>query len=257
MINKEKEEGDDIELESVSLTPSSSSDSALSCAEAEEAADLRALYRTQSCSVCFFTATGTQTIVIPCRCWSIADEIHDTCLREIIEHTGSLCCPRCGVQYTFEPRVWTGRWNPRRVRWSMRVRGAIEAAIALFAYGVAATALLAILTLSAPLEWYVSLAIAAAAPLVAFGMVAYACCAVQMCRHRADCACYDCRLGHAPLLAGPSAGQPWLYGFFLLGVPPAAWLFGIVVVAMLIRRRARRYYARRVMEAHVVRGVVK
>lgn len=241
------------EFETISLTPSSASESALSGNE-----EVAAMYRTHACCVCGFTSTEDQRVFLPCPCQSETDGddnamYHDTCLREIIEHSGNLCCPLCGDAYQFEPRVWTGRWAPRRVRWSMRLRCAIEVALSLFVLHLVVLALIPPLQIGTALNGWIVLAISYSIVLTICGgilYVYYVCC---MCLHSDACRCSDCRMGHAPLLVRP-ADQPWLYGLFVIGVPPLVWLFFIAVCILLLQRRARRYYARKVMAAHIVRS---
>lgn len=249
MEEKEKEEMNPMEL--VSLTESSASE-----------VDARLTYEDViQCSMCHARQTKQVeedvplcVVSVPCACMSMEQKRCNECWRKTVENAGSLSCSLCGAPFTLELKAWRGKWNVRSVQWKMRLRGVLEVLFLLFFLHAMVIPLSLILWYFTREPWWLMLLASYGAVLTINGFLFYAYYAVQMCRHPPRCNCRSCAMGNRPLLTYPE--NCWyLYVFFLFGMPPIVWLFGIVIWAVFLEHRARQYYIRQCMKSFILRVV--
>ena len=241
------------------LVPFSSSDSS----SPETPPTMVMTHRTRICCVCGSVATKTLEedtvmirVLLPCACQPSEKERCEDCLRAMIEHTGSLLCKDCGAPYRLEPKVGKAKWNVRHVRWGMRIHGIVDVLFLLLILHCLVIPLFWITTRW--MAWTIALPSAYVLALTIDGFLLYLYYAIQMIRHRSCIihpeACRSCAVGNGPFLTYPESCSV-LYAFFLIGTPPVLFLFCLVIAIAILNRRARQYYARRTMEAFVIRGL--
>lgn len=238
------------------LVPLSSSDSS-------STETVKMTHRIRRCCVCNTEASTTLDqdtvmirVLLPCACQPQEKERCEDCLRAMVEHTGSLLCGDCGAPYRLEPKVGKAKWNVRHVRWGMRIHGVVDV---LFLLLILHCLVIPLFWIGVRwITWTIALPSAYVLSLTIFGFLLYVYYAIQMIRHR-SCnqhpeGCRSCAMGNGPFLTYPDSCAV-LYAFFLIGTPPVLFLFCLIIAIAILNRRARQYYARRTMEAFVIRGV--
>ena len=248
-MDKEKIEDDLMPMEVISLIESSASEM-----------ESRLHYEKEVvCCICHAKQTKQVEedvplciVSVPCACMPIEQRRCGECWCKTVENAASLSCPSCDAPYTLEPKVWRGKWNARRVRWKMRLRGVLEFFFLLFVFHLVVLPLTLLLWHLTGQPWWLMLIISYVVVLYLNGTLFYVYYSVQMCRHPPKCACRSCIMCNRPLLMYPEKCSV-LYAFFLFGMPPIVWLFGIVMLAVFLEHRARQYYIRQCMKYFILR----